>query len=50
MAKDKTKLIPDNKRKIAEQANQACHMPANKNGPDLNKGGKKGGEGASDFA
>lgn len=40
------------KSKITEEANRACHLPANKNGPDLDKGGKKrtNDEATSDFA
>lgn len=37
-------------KEIAEQAHKACHMPNNKNGPDLDKGGESGRSGISDLA
>jgi hypothetical protein len=46
---DEKKKSPS-KEEIAKTANEACHLPGNKNGPDLSKGGKKGETGMSDFA
>jgi len=38
------------KEKIAEEANKACNLPGNKNGPDLDKGGGRTSRATSDLA
>lgn len=47
---EKTHKPATDKKAIAEQARKACNLPANQNGPDLSKGGKKGETATSDFA